>query len=140
MAAMKSLVFGMLLTSLALAADALPYDLKRAKTEGCLVGTTFEKKISAADAQACASAVEEITYALRYSYGVGERPEEDGCTLGDLKMQFLVGGTSAKLMRNREGQLRGQITCFPDSQPAYLWYIDYDPAAERVLAVIRADL
>jgi len=137
---MKHLVFGMLLTSLALAAEELPYDLKRAKSEGCLLGTTFEKNISAVDAKTCASAVEEITYALRYSYGVGERPEEDGCTLGDLKMQFVVGGTSAKLARNGQGHLRGQITCFPDSQPAYLWYIDYDPQGERVLAVIHADL
>jgi len=138
---MKTWLLGMLVTGLAFAADPLPYDLEKAKKEGCLVGTALEKGISAEEKKLCAEAVENIAYALRYSFGVGERPEEDGCELGNLKMHFIVSGeTNVKLEKDSNGGLRANIVCYPEGKNSDMYYADYDPAKKEVTKVTYAGL
>ncbi len=133
---MNAWLFGLLVARVALAADPLPYDLKKAQTNGCLANTGI--KVSEEEKSLCQDSMEKMLYEVRYSYGVGERPEEDGCQLGDTQLQFLVFDNVGTLERNSKGQLRANLTCYPDSQPRYMWYIDYDPNTEKVVAVIHA--
>lgn len=138
---MKTWLIGLLVSGMALAADPLPYDLAKAKKEGCLVGTAYEKAISAEEKRLCAEAVEKIAYSLRYTFGVGERPEEDGCALGDLKMHFIVlSETDVKLEKDSHGELRANVVCYPDGKDSNMYYADYDPAKQVVTAVTAAGL
>jgi len=136
---MKAFLIGLFGAASVLAADPLPYDLASAQHLSCLGGTEFEFKLPAADRAICRSSVEGILSSLRYDYGVGERPEEDGCVLGALQMPFETT-PAVKLRRNARGELRASLACFPDFKPGYLIYINYDPAADRIFGVEYTDL
>lgn len=138
---MKTWILGLVLVSSAMAADSLPYDLKKAKVTGCLADTRYYAGISDSEKKGCPEAIENILYALRYNYGIGERPEEDGCELERTQMLFLIWDEKkVELQKNQKGEMRAHLACFPEGQESYLWYIDYDPKTKKVISVQKAGL
>lgn len=134
---MHFVLAGLLACGLATAGPALPYDLKRAQHEGCVKET--QDRLSKSEASLCFEATRKIAHALRFSYGVSERSEEDGCDLGDLRMQ-VNRQAGVRLARGSRGTLRAQLACFPVSRDAYIIYVDFDALEGKVTAVIHAEL
>jgi len=114
--------------------SAFAYDVEKVRTKGCQVIAPYHRAVSAQDWKTCADAAEKIAYTLRYNYGIGERPEEDGCNLENVKVQFSIYTHNAvSLSRNSHGEMTAQLVCRPEGNPAVLHFITYDDEAGKVV-------
>lgn len=126
---MKLILIGILVGT-----SSFAYDVENVRKNGCQVMAPYNRAVSAADWKTCADAAEKIAYSLRYNYGIGERPEEDGCDLETIKVHFSVyTHDKVNLSRNSHGELVAQLVCRPEANPAVFHYITYDEKAETIV-------
>lgn len=140
---MKVLLVSFLVVSgLAQASDDwLPYNLKEAQAKGCNTEDRYASRIPAKDKVLCPSAIAKIAYELRFSYGVGERPWEDGCDPTNLRMSFTFNAdNSITLLRTDKKNLRAHLYCGLEGEARDLIFIDYDPRTEKILSVAHEGL
>lgn len=137
---MRTLLLALMLTNLALADNSLPYDLARVKQHACQVMSPYDRAVTAEEKKLCAEAAEQIVYALRFNYGIGERPEEDGCQLEDLEvLHSLYTQHYVRLSRTSHGELKAHLSCHPEGKKSYLYYLTYDEKTKTVADVTHAE-